>query len=560
LILRGEYNNDELDDITQLLLKHCESVSNLDAIKPEITLETFTGKLRIWRESTSTSPSGRHLGHYKTLSRPIAYAYNLDEREELKEFCLALLQAHLDIINYCLRHGYSLTRWQNVVNVMILKEANSHRIHRLQVLHLFEADYNLILGVKWRQLMRHAEHNHTLNEEQYGSRSGREASGLNLLEVLKNEISHCSRKPLLNLDNDASSCYDRNIVSLSSLINRKYGQRRQIVMVNASTLKQAKYKLKTELGILYKSYSNSTIFPLHGTGQGSGNSPMIWCFISSTLFNCHQAHAFGATFESPDCTVTISFSVVGFVDDSTGSVNDYHDNTATVDSLLDRLQVDAQLLNNLLWCSSGMLELPKCSYHFLFFDFDASGKPLPRPGTVGPPLEVTSPHGPTIKIPCKNVYTTHKTLGHYQAPVGTSRTQLLKIQATQSDLSQYLASSPATRTQASVFYHTISLPSFYVLPQSFFTPQELDITEKKSMPVIFAKEGYNRNTSRDLLYGPTDYAGGGHIRWKWMQGEGQIMNFLKYWRIDGQISTVRRVAVAWYQAHDDVSFSLLEGV
>jgi hypothetical protein len=410
------------------------------------------------------------------LSRPIAYACDIDERDKLEEFRLALLQAHLDIINYCLRHGYSLTRWQNVVNVMILKEANNHRIHRLRVLHLFEADYNLILGVKWRQLMRHAENHHTLNEGQYGSISGREASGLHLLEVLKNEISHCSRKPLLNLDNDASSCYDRIIVSLSSLINRKYGQHRQIVMVNASTLKQAKYKLKTELGISDKSYSNSTISPLHGTGQGSGNSPMIWCFISSTLSDCHQAHAFGATFESPDRTVTISFSMVGFVDDSTGSVNDFHANTATVDSLLDRLQVDAQLWNDLLWCSGGMLELPKCSYHFLFFDFDAPGKPLPRPGTVGPPLEVTSPQGPTIKIPFKNVYTTHKTLGHYQAPAGTSRTQLLKIQAMQSDLSQYLASSPATRTQASIFYHTIYLPSIYVLPQSFFAPQELDNT------------------------------------------------------------------------------------
>jgi hypothetical protein len=196
-------------------------------------------------------------------------------------------------------------------------------------------------------------------------------------------------------------------------------------------------------------------------------------------------------------------------------------------------------------------------YHFLFFYFfDASGKPFPRPGTVGPPLEVTSRSGPTIPIPFKNVYTTHKTLGHYQAPVGTSKTQLLKLQAKQSTLSQYLASSPAIRSQASIFYHTIYLPSIYVLPQSFFTPQELDNAEKKSMPVIFAKEGFNRNISRSLLYGPSDYAGGGHIRWKWMQGEGKIMNFLKYWRIDGQISTAVRIAVSWYQAHTGVSFSL----
>jgi hypothetical protein len=45
-----------------------------------------------------------------------------------------------------------------------------------------------------------------------------------------------------------------------------------------------------------------------------------------------------------------------------------------------------------------------------------------------------------------------------------------------------------------------------------------------------------------------------------MQGEGQIMNFLKYWRIDGQISTALRIAVSWYQAHAGVSFSLFADV
>jgi hypothetical protein len=214
----------------------------------------------------------------------------------------ALLQAHIDIINYGLLHGYSLQRWQQVVNVMILKEPDNHKIHRLRILHLFEADYNLILGVKWRQLMKHAEAHKTLNEGQYGSHAGREATALNFLEALKNDISHCSRKPLLNLDNDALPCYDRIIVSLASSINRKYGQHRQVVLVNASTLKQAKYKLKTALGVTEASYLHCTAFPLHGTGQGSGNSPMIWCFISSTLFGCHQerAYTYGAIFESPD--------------------------------------------------------------------------------------------------------------------------------------------------------------------------------------------------------------------------------------------------------------------
>jgi hypothetical protein len=104
------------------------------------------------------------------------------------------------------------------------------------------------------------------------------------------------------------------------------------------------------------------------------------------------------------------------------------------------------------------------------------------------------------------------------------------------------------------------LPSIYVLPQTFFSDKELDHAEKKSMPAIFAKEGFNRNTNRDLLYGPTDYAGGGHFRWKWLQNEGQIMNFLKHWRTDGQVSTMLHIAVSWYQEHAGVSFSLFADV
>jgi hypothetical protein len=110
LILKGEYTNDELDDITQLLLKHCESAAPPGTIPPLLTLDDFVGKLRIWREQTSTSPSGRHLGHYKAVCRPIAYACDVWEKEECEASRADLLQAHLDIINYCLFHGYSLQR------------------------------------------------------------------------------------------------------------------------------------------------------------------------------------------------------------------------------------------------------------------------------------------------------------------------------------------------------------------------------------------------------------------------------------------------------------------
>jgi hypothetical protein len=221
---------------------------------------------------------------------------------------------------------------------------------------------------------------------------------------------------------------------------------------------------------------------------------------------------------------------------------------------------DAQLWHDLLWCSGGMLELPKCSYQFVYFDYLPDGTPILRGDQVRPSLSIQSPTNNPVDIPAKTVYCTHKTLGHHKAPAGTGKTQLLKLQMKQSHLSQCLASSPANATQALSYYHTIYLPSIYVLPQTFFDADTLDQAEKKSMPYMFAKCGYNRNTPRSLLYGPSDYCGGGFIRWRWLQGEGQIMQFLKHWRTKSQFGTTLRIAVAWYQHAAGVSWSLFEDV
>eukprot|EP00957_Ditylum_brightwellii_P151986 11573629-Ditylum_brightwellii.AAC.1 len=44
------------------------------------------------------------------------------------------------------------------------------------------------------------------------------------MEELKNDISRCSRKALINFDNNAASCYTWIIPNLANLIGRKKGQ------------------------------------------------------------------------------------------------------------------------------------------------------------------------------------------------------------------------------------------------------------------------------------------------------------------------------------------------
>ena len=71
--------------------------------------------------------------------------------------------------------------------------------------------------------------------------------------------------------------------------------------------------------------------------------------------------------------MVIRMSIIGFVDDSTCMTGG--DPTKPVEVLLSMMQDDAQLWSDLLWCSGGKLELPKCGYHVIYYDFETNGIP-----------------------------------------------------------------------------------------------------------------------------------------------------------------------------------------
>ena len=126
---------------------------------------------------------------------------------------------------------------------------------------------------------------------------------------------------------------------VASLSGRKYGVHKKIVYVHAATLKEAKYKLKLSSKTSNTTYRHYKKYPIHGTGQGPGNSPMIWCFISSILLDCHNQKADRLTTTSPNGDVVVSFSIIGFVDDSTYVTSGKRDET--VDQLLVQVKHDA---------------------------------------------------------------------------------------------------------------------------------------------------------------------------------------------------------------------------
>jgi hypothetical protein len=127
-----------------------------------------------------------------------------------------------------------------------------------------------------------------------------------------------------------------------------FGLHRNICVINATTLRHAKYLLKSQLGISETSYSHSDLKTLYGTGQGSANSLMLWCLISTILFDAYASKAKCATFKSPDGTQVIQILMIGFVDDTSGIIR-----TILTYTLYNHRTIISILLKKML--NSGMI-------------------------------------------------------------------------------------------------------------------------------------------------------------------------------------------------------------
>ena len=191
LILSGQIDYPNASTATSLLIKHLQKRTTT-TLEGTITAEEVLHKLQNWKETTTTSPSGIHLGHYHCMWKDPHLSPDDPCRDIISNQQKMLLRVTVSLMNYALKFGYTYERWTKIVNVMLQKDPGNPRIHRLRVIHIYEADYNMLLAIKWRQALHHAEDSQLLNDGMYGSRPGRSAHDPALLEVLQHEIYRMS--------------------------------------------------------------------------------------------------------------------------------------------------------------------------------------------------------------------------------------------------------------------------------------------------------------------------------------------------------------------------------
>ena len=155
-------------------------------ISTNILPEDFIKCYKHWKETTASSPSGRHIGHYKALiNKPDIVAY----------FC--------KMLRLPLRYGFAPKRWKKVLQVIISKDEGQPRVDRLRNILLLEADYNFTLKLIWgKRLMKRATEKNLLHPAQH-ARPKNLAESASLNKKLIYDLIRVTKIAATSFDNDA---------------------------------------------------------------------------------------------------------------------------------------------------------------------------------------------------------------------------------------------------------------------------------------------------------------------------------------------------------------------
>jgi hypothetical protein len=187
-VLNGTTDPPEHQTSADLILAELTQV--LQPLSDIMPLQDMIQGLSKWRESTTTSPSGKHLGIYKTLMQYHRHnnkptANNNNNSKPIHKSAYIALKIQNIIINRAIQHTHTLERWKTVHNFFIERVPGRPLLEKLRVIHIYEADWNLILKYFISHRLAHAvcQHN-SITQEQAGGRLGSSASDMATKKVL----------------------------------------------------------------------------------------------------------------------------------------------------------------------------------------------------------------------------------------------------------------------------------------------------------------------------------------------------------------------------------------
>jgi hypothetical protein len=211
-----------------------------------------------WSEKVTTLQSGIHLRHYMSQYKTHNFSFNgkSEEKEKMETQQQAITMVQVKLINTIVSHQFTLFQWQNIHSILLFKYKHNRYLHQTRNIHIFQADYNLILKLAWGQAIQQSEKSKLINEAQFGCRKQKTAHDPVMIETLLHELTRITQQPCAQITITAQACFDRILPKIAIQGSRKYEVRNNILSTYEKTSGKTKYYIKLGLQVLDSYYGN----------------------------------------------------------------------------------------------------------------------------------------------------------------------------------------------------------------------------------------------------------------------------------------------------------------
>ena len=254
-----------------------------------------------------------------------------------------------------------------------------------------------------------------------------------------------------------------------------------------------------------------------------------------------------------------------FVDDTTLYNNNFNDPDQSVEKLVQQMQEAAQWWEELLSATGGKLELPKCFYYIIHWSFDEEGAHYLTPIeelekhqiaiTSHDPLDYGKTHYITQKDPNEE----HRSLGFMAHPLAKLSAEYKKLKEKGQKYAARIRGNATTIQETKTIYSAYYLQGMgHALAMTNFTKEEMDAIQAAPKAAFLNAAGYNRNTPKEVTYGPQEMLGLGFNDLFPLQNGKKLSLLIGHLREGGQVGQHARIALSWLQKQVGTSFAVLE--
>ena len=403
-VLNGTYS--PLPDThhgTQLLFQAISQIRDLippNSVAQIITRRDWQYTWKHKQESTSSSQSGLHFGHYVSGA-------NSD----------MISDVHAAKTSIALHHGIALSRWKSGLCVMIEKSPGVKLLSKLRALLLMEADFNAANKIIFGQRMMNNVRKYKIMPDEIFSEKQRMAEDGILSKTLFYDISRQLRAPAALASVDAANCYDRVAHAIASLVFRAVGAQLPMTLTMLTAIQQMQFFLRTSFGDSDKAVGSRIHLRTQGFMQGNGAAPAGWTVVSIAILHAHKTQGHGASFLCPVSEKRQDLACILYVDD-TDLLHICQDEHNTVEDAHAALQRSVTSWGNLLIATGGALKPQKCFFYLISYDWTSNGswKYTPHSSTQTLHLTVPQPDGSSANISQLSIQVPSTTLGGTQSP------------------------------------------------------------------------------------------------------------------------------------------------